>query len=215
MSPDHTIRLFKPDALRPPRDFVLPAVSWTTEKHILEIGAGAGRHALQLAQAYPDTHIWAVERTRNKFEAFAKAAYQNASPYLHPIHADVIPWCVFAVPPAVLDQVFILYPNPEPHNPAQRWLNMPFFAFLLSRMKPEATLTLASNLPSYLVEAMQQADTVWHLPVQWQAIPEQARQLPRTHFEAKYLVRGEPCAQLQIIKPVGYRTAFDTWQAVI
>jgi hypothetical protein len=34
------------------------------------------------------------------------------------IHADALPWVVHALYPAQVEQFFILYPNPEPHNPA-------------------------------------------------------------------------------------------------
>ena len=36
----------------------------------------------------------------------------------------------------------------------------------------------------------------------------------RTHFEIKYLERGELCQQLIITKPEGYRTRFDACQAL-
>ena len=50
----------------------------------------------------------------------------EGQPNLQTVHADALPWIVHALYPAQVEQFFILYPNPEPHNPAQRWLNMPF-----------------------------------------------------------------------------------------
>lgn len=85
---------------------------------------------------------------------------------LVPVHADALPWVVHALYPAQVEHFFILYPNPEPHNPAQRWLNMPFFEFLLSRLKTGGTITLASNIPEYIEEAEQQLLNVWKLPYQ-------------------------------------------------
>ncbi|WP_217271184.1 hypothetical protein, partial [Lactobacillus helveticus] len=58
---------------------------------------------------------------------------------LQTVHADALPWIVHALYPQQVEQFFILYPNPEPHNPAQRWVNMPFFEFLLSRLKTGGT----------------------------------------------------------------------------
>ncbi|MFW1841195.1 SAM-dependent methyltransferase, partial [Acinetobacter gyllenbergii] len=95
--------------------------------------------------------------------------------------------------PAQVEHFFILYPNPEPHNPAQRWLNMPFFEFLLSRLKTGGTITLVSNIPEYIEEAEQQLLNVWKLPYQKEKI---AQTSARTHFEIKYLERGELCQQL-------------------
>ena len=65
-------------------------------------------------------------------------------------------WIVHALFPAQVEQFFILYPNPEPHNATQRWLNMPFFEFLLSRLKGGGSITLVSNIPEYIAEAQQQ-----------------------------------------------------------
>jgi tRNA G46 methylase TrmB len=125
---------------------------------------------------------------------------------LFPIHADALPWITHALYPAQVEQFFILYPNPEPHNPAQRWLNMPFFEFILSRLQFEGQITLASNIPEYIEEAEQQLKDIWKLPYEKQVI---ASDSARTHFEVKYLERGELCQQLIIRKPADYTTRFD------
>lgn len=83
---------------------------------------------------------------------------------------------------------------------------MPFFEFLLSRLAPNASITLASNIPEYITEAEQQLKTVWKLPYRLETI---AADSARTHFEVKYLARNEPCQQLIISKPADYSTRFD------
>ena len=125
------------------------------------------------------------------------------------VHADAIPWIVHALFPAQVEQFFILYPNPEPHNATQRWLNMPFFEFLLSRLKAGGSITLVSNIPEYIAEARQQLIEVWKLPFIQQDVPVDSA---RTHFEIKYLARGERCQELQISKPAAYTTRFDDFQ---
>lgn len=119
---------------------------------------------------------------------------------------------VHALPPKRVTECFILYPNPEPKNPSQRWLNMPFFEFLLSRLQDNAQLTLASNIPDYIDEAAQQLEQVWQLPFIRQAV---AADSARTHFEVKYLARSEPCQQLLIHKPAGYHTTFDDYDRAL
>ncbi|RSP54737.1 SAM-dependent methyltransferase, partial [Acinetobacter baumannii] len=47
---------------------------------------------------------------------------------------------------------------------------------------------------------------VWKLPYQKEKI---AQTSARTHFEIKYLERGELCQQLIMTKPEGYNTRFD------
>ena len=196
------IRQFQAQRMHAPRDFQ------AIENHLIcvEIGAGKGKHALLFSEQNPDLKLIAIERTREKFLAMQKQHQLEGQTNLNPIHADALPWVVHALFPEQVEQFFILYPNPEPHNPAQRWLNMPFFEFLLSRLKPNGTITLASNIPSYIDEAEQQLIELWKLPYQKQKI---ATDSARTHFEVKYLQRGELCQQLIITKPKGYVTRFD------
>ena len=198
-------RLFQPQYLQAPRKFVALQCS---QPVCLEIGAGMGRHAILFAKQNPDKTLVAIERTSAKFKVFVARQQDHQLENLYPVHADAIPWVVHAVLPKTVEQLFLLYPNPEPKNPAQRWLNMPFFEFLLSRLQENARITLASNIPAYLDEAASQLEQVWKLPFVRQAI---AAESARTHFEVKYLARGEPCEELIITKPAQYQTRFDDW----
>ncbi|GAA4357912.1 SAM-dependent methyltransferase [Kangiella marina] len=200
-------RVFKPEKLFAPRNFKAPKLKST---QFLEIGAGKGMHAMKFAEANPQKHLIAVERTRAKFDVFASRAKDLSLENLSAVHADAIPWVVHGFPPKSLDGVFLLYPNPEPKNASQRWLNMPFFEFLLSRMKPKATLVLATNIKEYVDEAEVLARKDWALNVKR---IEVSKDSARTHFEVKYLARGEVCYQLNLEKPAGYQTRFDDWFA--
>jgi tRNA G46 methylase TrmB len=199
------IRQFQAQRMHAPRDFQ----SISSEPVCVEIGAGKGKHALLFTQINPNSTLIAIERTREKFLAMQKQHALEGQTNLHTVHADALAWIVHALSPAQVEQLFILYPNPEPHNPAQRWLNMPFFEFLLSRLKPGGTITLASNIPDYIDEAEQQAKALWKLPYVKHCI---AQDSARTHFEIKYLERGELCQQLVMTKPKGYVTRFDEFQ---
>lgn len=205
----HQLRPFKPEKLKPPRDFNAP-VLLSDKRLIIEIGAGKGKHALQYATANPSDQLIAIERTRDKFDAFQKLATSAQLDNLMPTHADAIPWIIHALAPASVDGAYILYPNPEPHNPNQQWLNMPFFEFLLSRLKPGSQIVLASNIDSYIDTAYEQAVQTWCLPTERTLVPKDSQ---RTHFEVKYLARGESCWQLTMTKPEGYITRFDDWLA--
>ena len=198
-------RLFQPHFLQPPRGFVRPAFA---QPICLEIGAGMGRHAILFAEQNPDQILVAIERTAAKFKVFAVRQQEHQLANLYPVHADALPWVVHALAPASVAQLFILYPNPEPKNPTQRWLNMPFFEFLLSRLQAGATITLASNIPSYIDEAATRLSNVWQLPFAQRIIAPDAA---RTHFEVKYLARGELCQELLIRKPADYQTRFDDY----
>ena len=125
------IRQFQAQRMHAPRDFQ----SISPEAVCIEVGAGKGKHALLFTKTHPDTQLIAIERTREKFPAMQKQHGIEGQANLQTVHADALPWIVHALYPEQVEQFFILYPNPEPHNPAQRWVNMPFFEFLLSRLK--------------------------------------------------------------------------------
>ena len=205
-------RAFQPEKLSAPRDFILPNIIDENKDNtplILEIGAGKGKHALSFALQNPDKHLIAIERTRNKFEAFAKLATSQDSANLEAIHADAIAWIVHAIASNSVAKIFILYPNPEQHNPNQHWLNMPFFEFLLSRLQVGGEVIMVTNIETYMNNAEKQATEVWCLPNTRHQVPNDSQ---RTHFEVKYLARQEICWELSVQKPEGYKTRFDDWQ---
>lgn len=206
-------RAFQPQRLSAPRDFMIPKIISDNKDEkplILEIGAGKGKHALSFALQNPDKHLIAIERTRNKFDAFSRLATLQDLPNLDAIHADAIAWTVHALKPNSVAKIFILYPNPEQHNPNQQWLNMPFFEFLLSRLQVGGEIILATNIQSYMDNAEHQAAKLWCLPNNRYRVPVDSQ---RTHFEVKYLARQEVCWELSIRKPKWYKTRFDNWQA--
>lgn len=196
------IRQFQAQRMHAPRDFQMIR----PEPVCVEIGAGKGKHALLFSTQEPEKQLIAIERTREKYLAMQKQHVLEGQKNLQPIHADAMSWVVHALMPAQVEQFFILYPNPEPHNSAQRWLNMPFFEFLLSRLQVGGTITLASNIAEYIAEAEQQLINIWKLPFVKEVINSTSA---RTHFEIKYLERGELCQQLIITKPTDYSTRFD------
>ncbi len=203
------MRLFKPELLHAPRSLWVPDAAVWANQPMLEIGAGMGKHAMAFAANNPHTPIIAIERTRLKFNAFAKRlAGHTPLPSCYAVHADAIAWTVYAVPAAALAQVFILYPNPEPHNPNQRWLNMPFFGYLLSRLAAGGSIVLASNVASYIDEAVERCQKTWQLAFSLANVAD-LHEPARSHFEAKYLQRGEHCQQITMHKPQGYVSAYD------
>lgn len=161
---------------------------------------------MSFAKQHPDTTLYAIERTQEKHHAFLKCASEQNLANLVAIHADAIAWTAFAVFAKQIQTCFILYPNPEPKNKNQRFLNMPFFEFLLSRLADGGQIVIASNIADYVSEAERLLDEVWRLPYVKRRIESTSA---RTHFEIKYLSRGQLCQELIITKPQGYRTRFD------
>lgn len=163
-----------------------------------------GWHPIAYALAHPTRNLIAIEHTREKFLSFERRWLAHGSPRnVHPVHADAVRWVTHLLPPASVDRIFLLYPNPEAKAANRRWLRMPFFERLLEVLKPGGTIQLATNLGGYMTEATTYATEVWKLQVletrAFQKVDAPAG-LPRTHFEKKYLDRGETCFDVTFLK---------------
>ena len=173
------------------------------QKITIEIGAGAGLHAIQFAQSNPDQLLIAIERTKIKAAAMQQRIQHH--PHINNIYAvygDAIEWICRHCQPEEISAFYILYPNPYPKEKQanKRFFNMPFMAHLIDMLKPGGTITLATNIESYYHEAKQLGQTVWGLSLISDHLIDK-NQKPRTHFEKKYLARNERCYNTIFQKP--------------
>lgn len=161
----------------------------------VEIGCGVGWHPISYAQHNPQRHLIAIEHTREKFDRFKTRLKTNAFlPNLFPVHADATLWLDRNLEANSIDRVFILYPNPEPKAPNKRWLRSPFMHRILELLRPEGELQLATNECDYFSEALTYAKGYWNLElVEMRELKKSDDLRARTHFERKYLARGETC----------------------
>ena len=80
---------------------------------------------------------------------------------------------------------------------------MPFFATLVAKMKPGASLVLATNMDFYQSEFLEnyqafEIELKSKKTINKNNLSEDYR--PLTHFEKKYLARSEHCYHLEFIK---------------
>lgn len=168
----------------------------------LEIGPGVGFHPLKFARENPDKCLIAVEHTKNKFEKFKRRYdHHNTPTNLLPVHANAISWAHHVLENESLSQCLILYPNPSPKKSdlAKRWHAMPFMERLLELICPRGQLILATNMAFYEQEAQTWFLEHWGLKlVERKELTLQNWPIDkhRTHFERKYLERGEICYNL-------------------
>ena len=164
----------------------------------IEIGCGVGFHPLRYARENPGRQLIAFERTEEKFDKFARRI-KNHPPFLNlmAIHGDALNWIVHGIKPLTVDRYIILYPNPYPKEKQknQRFHEMPFMGYLIETLKRKGQIVLATNIESYAIQAKEKFIHTWQLKLFEESRVEKNTS-PRTHFEKKYLERGEVCWNL-------------------
>ncbi len=161
----------------------------------VEIGCGVGFHPLRYAEKNPERQLVAFERTTEKFEKFSGRLRNHPKlSNLFPVHGDAIPWITHGFAPESVDRYFLLYPNPYPKE-SQRNLRfhlMPFFSRLRDTLKRGGSITIATNEEFYMSEAKLVMREQWGMKlIDCRELPLDFT--PRTHFEKKYLLRGDRC----------------------
>lgn len=165
----------------------------------IEIGCGQGLHPIRWAQSHSQAGLVALERTKIKYAKFLSRLQSHPITSVFPVHQDATHWLPHNILPQSVDRFYFLYPNPYPKESQanKRWHRSPFFEFVLECLKQEGFIEMSSNLPWYIEEAKLYCQEHWDLKL----ISEQRLFLndgykPQTHFEKKYLIRGEPCTHL-------------------
>lgn len=203
-------RPFQGEFLKAPR--FAPAPEWpsASAKVSVEIGCGVGWHPLKRATANPSETVFALERTHERFASFARRLTRHAPlTNLHPVHADARAWITHYVPANSVDDYWLLYPNPHPKpaQASQRWHRSSFAEKLVSTLKVGGRLHFATNLEWYADEAQAYWTQMWRLElIAKQVLTSQdapSRFIPRTHFEKKYLERGETCYSFIFARSTG------------
>ncbi len=160
----------------------------------VEIGCGAGLHPLQWSKSHPSRQLLAIEKTKEKFRKFQARYIESGSPAnLFPLHAHAVSIITHLIDTHCVEEFFILFPNPEIKNPQARWIRMPFFSEILRCLKKGGMIHFATNEDFYAKEIEEFAAQTWNLRILEKKLVNdpKAATTARTHFEKKYLERGQ------------------------
>ncbi len=167
----------------------------------VEIGCGVGLHPIKYATEFPDRAIIAIERTSDKYSRFARrvATHKDLHSRLCGVHADAFQFMDEVIPDLSVDEVWILYPNPEPKKASRRWFHTPFTSRLTEFLKPGAKIFLATNIESYAADCEELAPAFGLAVTQSNRVRRKSHPAwqPRTHFEKKYFERDETLFDLE------------------
>lgn len=198
----HFIRRFDATAVPVPSAPGPAADFWDcTDPTDLEIGPGVGWHPITYAKDHPSRRCIAIEHSQARFESFKRRHASHGLNNLFPVHANAVHWITHHVPAERIERLFILFPNPYPKQGQRnkRWHAMPFREQLVRVLVPGGKLVLATNEAFYAEEAAIMLSHTEGLSlvdkITYSRDHERGKS-PRTHFEKKYLQRGETCYEL-------------------
>lgn len=156
----------------------------------LEIGFGGGEHLFAQATANPDIGFIGCEPFVNGVAMLLSAMERRPVDNIR-LHAGDVRLLFEVLPPACLDRVFVLYPDPWPkaRHTGRRFIGRDNLDNLAQLMCPGADLRLATDIPAYVEHSREiVASHPAFAIVDESAVPWP--DWPGTRYEAKALRAG-------------------------
>jgi tRNA (guanine-N7-)-methyltransferase len=168
----------------------------------LEIGFGGGEHLAQLAEQHPQTGFIGCEVFENGTVKLLAQIERRRLDNIR-IFADDARLLMAALPPASVDRVFILFPDPWPkrRQHKRRIVSRATLDALAEIMTDHAELRLATDDADYLcwilehITAHPAFEWLARRPGDWRERPPD---WPPTRYEAKARAAGRPPAFLRV-----------------
>jgi len=163
----------------------------------LEVGFGAGEHALAQIAAHPDVGLIACEVFDNGICSLLSNLVPEGDPSTAPLPSNLCLWTDDArsllrlLPDSCLDRLFVLFPDPWPkaRHAKRRFVHPALLPLLARVLKPGAEWRVASDEPTYQawVEGVMAAQSLFEVAP---AAAERPAGWPATRYEAKALREG-------------------------
>jgi tRNA (guanine-N7-)-methyltransferase len=189
--------------LPPSRHLDIAALFDTVRSAIwLEIGFGGGEHLAPLAEQYPQTGFIGCEVFENGIVKLLAQIERRRLENIR-IFADDARLIMAALPPAAVDRVFLLFPDPWPkrRHHKRRSVSRATLDTLAEIMTDNAELRVATDDGGYLSWILEHItahpDFEWlaRRPADWRERPPD---WPATRYEAKARAAGRPPAFLRV-----------------
>lgn len=197
------MRSFNKDRIPKPR-VTLPELSKGPLD--VEIGCGVGLHPVNYCLKNPKRTLVAIDRSEMRMHKMLdRIKEQGGVPNLIPIRENAVWFVTHEIQSSSVENYFFLYPNPYPKKKQanKRWYQMPFMSHVIETLKKKGHIHLATNMRYYAEEAEDFFVNVWKMKLikkEKYSSLEEIPFSPRTHFEKKYLERGETCWYLMFQK---------------
>lgn len=180
----------------------LPALFGTPRKACwLEIGFGAGEHLAWQADAHPDIGFLGCEAFANGVASLLRHIEERSIANIR-IFDDDARLLLAALPPAAIDRLFLLHPDPWPkrRHRDRRLVQSETIRRFAELMPPAGLLRIATDHPVYLGWTLRVMgrqpwfDWTARRAADWL---ERPADWPQTRYEAKALKEGRRCTYLE------------------
>ncbi len=123
----------------------------------LEIGFGGGEHLAHQAALFPDVNFIGAEPFRNGVAKLLALIEEKAIGNIH-IYDDDVRYLLEKLPPASLNRIYVLYPDPWPkkRHHERRIVNADTLKQFHALLKPDGLLLFASDIDDYIEWAMRE-----------------------------------------------------------
>jgi tRNA (guanine-N7-)-methyltransferase len=159
---------------------------------VLEIGFGMGETTAQIAAAHPEIDYLGIEVHTPGVGGLLKQLDERALANVRLIQHDAVEVLTYMLAPSSLEGVHIFFPDPWPkkRHHKRRLVQPPFVALLAERMKPGASLHIATDWGDYAeqIRAVLSAEPL--LANTALAYGERPGHRPLTRFESRGLKLG-------------------------
>lgn len=173
----------------------------------LEIGFGSGQSLLALAELHPEQHFIGVETHQPGIGALFQGIQSKQLTNLRVYYGDVIDVLEKCIPAGSLDGVQIFFPDPWPkrRHHERRLIQSDFIKLVLTALKPNGILHLATDWEHYAKHMMQVVSNepaLMNLAGAGHYAERSSQRPVITKFEARAIREGRGIWDLQLQKNI-------------
>jgi tRNA (guanine-N7-)-methyltransferase len=182
-----------------PIDFSTPPPTWAeifgnTNPVEVEIGFGKGAFLLALARNYPERNFFGVEYSKRRAFRLARLIERDGPANAIAIHADFTCLVRTMIWPNSVAAYHLYFPDPwwKQRHQKRRLFRDDFVVALTRTLAPNGKIFLASDVPEYFAEIIQQFAAIPELTqFPWERSQATRKGKPiLTDFERKYREQG-------------------------
>lgn len=163
----------------------------------VDIGCGDGAFLVALAERFPERNFLGLEKLAGRVRRACKKASRLALPNLRVLRIESAYAIQYLLPPASVDVVHLLFPDPWPKKKhrRRRIMSADFMALVHRLLLPNGRFRIATDQKDYFATARELI-----LPAAFVEVTTATETFPLTTFERHFLAEGAQIYRLELRK---------------